>query len=67
MTIIADVFLKLETAKDVVKQLSQEPRFRTPSESEHVKGSQILVKSEWEHFCPRFFSTLEDFELKMSL
>ena len=46
MTIIADVFLKLETAKDVVKQLSQEPRFRTPSEIEHVKGSQILVKSE---------------------
>ena len=46
MTIIADVFLKLETAKDVVKQLSREPRFRTPSESEHVKGSQILVKSE---------------------
>ena len=50
MTLIAYLFPKLQTAKDVVGQISKKARFRTPFDSQHVKGSQTLVKSAWEHF-----------------
>ena len=45
MTLIAFVFPKLRTAKEVVRQMSKKPRFRMPFDSENVKGSQTLVKS----------------------
>ena len=37
-------FRKLQTVKDLVRPLSKKHRFRTPVESEHVKGSQTLGK-----------------------
>ena len=40
-----DAFPKLETAKDVVTQMSKKSRFRTPCDSQHVNSSQTLVKS----------------------
>ena len=30
--------------------MSKKPRFRTPFDSQNVKGSQTLVKPAWEHF-----------------
>ena len=45
MTVIAYVFPKLQTAQYVIRQISKEPSFRTPSESEHAKGSQKVLKS----------------------
>ena len=45
MTLIAYAFPKLETAKDVVTQMSKKSRFRTPCDSQHVNSSQTLVKS----------------------
>ena len=49
--LIVYVFAKLRTGKDVVRQLSKKrPRFKTPFESQHVKGSQTLVKAAWQHF-----------------
>ena len=45
MTLIAYVFKKLKTEKDVVRQKSKKTRFRTLFDSQYVKGSQILLKS----------------------
>ena len=42
---IANVLLKLETVKILVRPLSKKHRFRTGFHSEHVKASQILPKS----------------------
>ena len=50
MIVIANVFLKLETVKILVRPLSKKHRFRTRFDSERVKASQILPKSPWEHF-----------------
>ena len=44
MIVIATLFWKLETAKDLVRPLSKKHRFRTHFDSQHVKGSQTLVK-----------------------
>ena len=45
MNFIAYMFWKIQTAKDVVRQLSKRPLFRTPFNSQHVKGTETLVKS----------------------
>ena len=42
---IDKLFPKLQTLKIFLRILSQENRFGTGFESEHVKASQILVKS----------------------
>ena len=44
MTIIADVFPKLRTPKNVVKQISKKSPFRQPFEKQHVKGDQTILK-----------------------
>ena len=56
MTLIVYVFPKLQTAKDVVRQMSKKPRFRKPFDSQRVKLSQKLVKSAWQHFYHIFSS-----------
>ena len=50
MTLIVYVFSKLQTVKDVVRQMSKRPGFRTPFDIQHAKGSGTLVKSAWQHF-----------------
>ena len=47
---IANVFPKLETVKELLRQLSKKRRLRTSINSLHVKGSQTFVKSAWQHF-----------------
>ena len=44
MTLIANAFPKLQTAKEVFRQMSQKPGFRTSFDSQHVKGTQTLLK-----------------------
>ena len=51
MITIATVFQKLQTVKNLLRSLSKKRRFRTRFNIQHVKASQILVKSPWEHFC----------------
>ena len=46
MTLIADVFPKVQTAKDVVRQMFRKPRFRKLFYKRHGKRSQTLLKSE---------------------
>ena len=45
MTIIAYVFPKLQTAKDLPRPLFKKWRFKTFFNSQHVKGSKAIVKS----------------------
>ena len=48
--VIANVLPILQTVKDFVRPLPKKHGFRTSFDSQHVKGSQTLVKSAWEHF-----------------
>ena len=52
--VIANVFNKLQTLKDLIRALSKKGRFRTSCESQHVKGSQRVLKSSSEHFHQNF-------------
>ena len=45
MIAIPTLFRKLQNVKNLVRPLSKKHRSRTPFESQHVKGSQTLVKS----------------------
>ena len=57
MIVIATLFRKSQTVKDLVRPLSKKHCFRTLLDSQHVKGSQTLVKSPLEHF-HHIFSSL---------
>ena len=50
ITLTAYVSPKLLTAKDMVIPMWKKPRFGIPFNIEHVKGSETLMKSEWQHF-----------------
>ena len=67
MSLIAYVFPKLETAKDVVSEMSKKQRFRAPFDSQHPKGCKTLVKSTWNHLYHIFKSFLQKLSRKMSL
>ena len=43
--VIANVFRKFQTVKDLVRPLSKNRRLRNSFENLHVQGSQTLVKS----------------------
>ena len=45
MIVAATLLRKLQGVKDFVRPLSKKHRFRTPFDSQNVKGSQTLVKS----------------------
>ena len=66
MIVIATLFRKLQTLKDLVRPLSKNQPFRAPFYSENVKGSQTLVKSSWEHFHHIFPSLRENRIWKIS-
>ena len=57
MIVIAFLLRNLQSVKDLVRLLCKKHCFRTPFDSQHVKGSQTLVKSEREYF-PDIFPTL---------
>ena len=56
MIVIGNVFPKLETVKILVSPLSKKRRLTRCFDSQHVKASQTLAKSPWEHFCHVFWS-----------
>ena len=45
MIVIPTLFSKLQTVNDLVRPLSKIHRLRKLFDSQHVKGSQTLVKS----------------------
>ena len=48
MLVIANVFLKLQTVKILIRPLSERRCFRTRFDMEYGRASQILVKSPGE-------------------
>ena len=67
IVVIANVFPKLQTVKNVLRPLSKQHRFRTTFDSQHVQQFQALVKSSWEHFYLIFWSLSGKRIWKMSL
>ena len=49
MTLIADLFAKLRTQKNVVRYLSRKSRFQGPFDTQHGKRVQTLLRSEPQH------------------
>ena len=66
MIVIANVFSKLQTFKDIVRRLSRKSRFRTPFNSQHVKESHAFVKFGLEHFYHSFSSIWRELICKIS-
>ena len=51
MTLIADLFPKLRTPKNVVSYMSKNSRFKGPFDRQHGKRVQTLLQSEPQHRC----------------
>ena len=49
MNLIADVFPKLRTPKNVVTEFCKKSIFRGPFDKQHGKRGETLVKSERQH------------------
>ena len=49
MTLIADVFRKLELPKNVVRDMSKKSHFTGPFDKQHDKWAQTLLQSERQH------------------
>ena len=49
MTLIADLFPKLRTPKNVVRYVSKKARFKGPFDRQHGKRVQTLLLSDPQH------------------
>ena len=49
MTVIAEVFPKLRTRKNLVRSMSKKSRFKGSFGKQHGKRAQTLLKFEWKH------------------
>ena len=49
MTLIADLFPKLRTPKNVVRYMSKKSRFKGHFDRKHGKRFQTLLRSERQH------------------
>ena len=49
MTLIADLFPKLGTPKNVVRYMPKKSRFKVPFNRQHGKRMQTLLRSEPQH------------------
>ena len=65
ITVIANVFSKLQTMKSLVRTLSKKRRLRARFDRQHLKASKILAKSPWERFFHIFSSFSHNFIWKM--
>ena len=66
MIVIANVFPKLQTVKNLFRILSKRGPFRACFDSQHVKPSQRLAKSPWERLDNPFTSFSGKLISKMS-
>ena len=49
MTLLAYLFPKLRTPKNVVRYMSKKSRFKVPFDRQHGKRVQTLLRSEPQH------------------
>ena len=50
MTLIAEVFRKLRTPKNMVRSISKRSRSKRSFGKQHGKWAKTLLKFEWQHF-----------------
>ena len=67
MTLIAYLFLRLRSAKNVDRYMSKKSRFRLPLQKEHGKRLSTLFKFEQQHLYHIYWSTRRQFSSKKSL
>ena len=67
MIVIANLFLKLQVVKNLVRPLYKKGRFRTRLDTQHVNASQVLANSPWGHIYHVFPSISENLISKMCL
>ena len=49
MTLVAYLFRKLRTTKNVLRYMSKKSRFKVPFDRQHGKRIQTLLRSEPQH------------------
>ena len=49
MTLIADLFPKLRTPKNVARYMSKKTRFKVPFDRQHGKRVETLLRSKPQH------------------
>ena len=67
MTLIAEVFRKLRSPKNVVRSMSKKSRFRGSFEKQHSKRSQTLWKFKRQHLYHIYWSIWRLLTYKRSL
>ena len=67
MSLIADVFPKLRTPKNMVISMSKMSRFKGSFGKQHGKRAQKLVKFPWQHLYHIYWSLLMQLSYKKSL
>ena len=67
MTLIADVFRKLRTPKNVFKQMSEKSRFRGPFDKQHGQEGQTILKCKRHQFYHNYWSLWRQLRLKKIL
>ena len=67
MSLMPYVFPKSQTAKDLDRPMSKRRYFRTPFDSQHVKGSKRHMKSAYQQFYHIFSSLWRKVSFKMFL
>ena len=67
MTLVANVFSKLRTSRNPVRQMSKKYRFRVTLEKEHFKWVQTMLKSERRHVYQIYWSLWSQLSLKKLL
>ena len=50
MTLIADLFLNLQSPKNMVREISKEFLFRGPFDNKYRKWAETLFKAKRQHF-----------------
>ena len=67
MILIADVFPKLRTPKNLVKSMSKKSRFKGSFGKQHGKRAQALLKFAWQHLCHIYWPLWMELTCKTSL
>ena len=67
ITLIADVFPKLWTRKDLFRSISKESRLKGSFGKQHGKRAQTLLKFTWQDLCHIYWSLWTQLTLKKSL
>ena len=67
MTLIAEVFPKLRTRKNLVRSTSKKSSFKGTFGKQHGKQAQTLLKFEWKHLYRIYWSLSRQLTSKKSL